>query len=317
MKRNVLMAAVFSVLISFPVFASEDLGYANTLAQNNERQYQTEVSLGLYGSTEGLLRPSAYDQRDRYFYGLDGELYFSPAGWDSKVLKSGRNEAGILFGKDGEMVNPIYEGKYVDSGIDGLAARFEQGERLTFPGRQEVLNFLEYYTYGYRLGFPAGEYNLAHTDGNGYSVMLGESMRYDRQSVRSLILSEVGPLSGDTPYEKIYDACRKLDGWEYDASYSTKPMDEAIRNRKGVCWHFAKVAAVLLEDAGFETEIMVGLVDNYGTTGDAHEMLRCKVDGKWIYVDPTLFQTTGRWYANMSYSLFTLNFKAIRGVSLF
>lgn len=83
-------------------------------------------------------------------------------------------------------------------------------------------------------------------------ISLKPEQRYDRESVKAQIVSAFGQLEGTNALEKISDACN----------------------------------SVLLEAAGIETELVYAKYE-----GITHMLLKCNVDGEWIYADPTFTET--------------------------
>ena len=125
---------------------------------------------------------------------------------------------------------------------------------------------------------------------------------YDRDSMVTQIRNKFGPLEGTNEYEKIYDACEKIrTTLDYDISFAHSPLQECLDSNIGVCWHYAKIVSLLLDDAGIYNELVFG---KYGESTDYHMWLRCKVDGKWIYTDPTLYKSCGWSFYNINYDLY-------------
>lgn len=165
------------------------------------------------------------------------------------------------------------------------AEKFEKGETLSFATQEEVKDFLNFYAIDYRLSDYTKYQMAAYSD--HVEISLKPEQRYDRESVKAQIVSAFGQLEGTNALEKISDACKKIDNkMGYDVSYQYTSMTEALQNGKGVCWHYAKSASVLLEAAGIETELVYAKYE-----GITHMLLKCNVDGEWIYADPTFTET--------------------------
>lgn len=74
----------------------------------------------------------------------------------------------------------------------------------------------------------------------------------------------------------------------YDSAYRNETMDKAVSDRKGVCYHYAKMMKDVLDACGIQSEIICGEVINDGVD-DSHVWLKVwdSDNNKWIYRDPT------------------------------
>lgn len=173
------------------------------------------------------------------------------------------------------------------------AEKFEKGETLSFATQEEVKDFLNFYAIDYRLSDYEKYQMAAYSD--HVEISLKPEQRYDRESVKAQILSTYGQLEGTTALELISDACKRIDDkLTYDVNYQYTSMTEALQNGRGVCWHYAKSASVLLEAANIETELVYAKYE-----GVTHMLLKCNVNGEWIYADPT-FTETDMKYSNIT-----------------
>lgn len=165
---------------------------------------------------------------------------------------------------------------------DEMFARFENGDRLSFRDKAEAGSFLEEYLLQYRLYDIRTEiYSVARYD--DYVILLypGEG-EYDRDSLKQSILEQFEVPKGNTSIEKITDVCRTLnENMVYDMKFADAALPSALKNGRGVCWHFAKIAAVLLRESGVPTTVTHGLLER-----ESHIWLQCRLeDGTVIHVD--------------------------------
>lgn len=59
-------------------------------------------------------------------------------------------------------------------------------------------------------------------------------------------------------------------------------MDKAITDRTGVCWHYAKIAMIMLQKAGVDCE-----VQTVKYQGVQHALCKCMDEaGEVFYIDP-------------------------------
>lgn len=252
------------------------------------------------------------DKEDKLEIGLsydnNGDLYYT--GEDGKLLLNGYNEYGMYFDEYGKYINKSTQNKeeYIE-----LSKRFEDGNRVYFNTENELLNFLEYYSLQYRLIDYDGEYYVYTEDNGQYSTALSKGQYYDREHLRHTIISKFGTLDNEvSDYDKLLDVCKKISSvMEYDLGYTSLSLEKALADNKGVCWHFSKIAKILLDEAGIENEIMIGYYE-----GNSHMWLRSLIDGKWAYIDPTLAGSAWWSYSNMAYRTFIDSYKPIKYMEL-
>ena len=61
--------------------------------------------------------------------------------------------------------------------------------------------------------------------------------------------------------------------------------------KKGVCWHYCKLVKILLEDAGIMCDTVSVTVED-----ECHMILKTFVEGKWLYIDPTMYTSDSEEY---------------------
>lgn len=308
-KRIFSCAAVIAFYMSFSAFASSELNlqYAENLLGQNTNYYECVQKTQLYDSRTGLLYQNA-DPVPGYACDMNGELYYSDNWQQVGYMFDSRNQNGIAFDRSGKMINPVFENSDQNQELSKL---FEEGKTLSFSNKQSFLNFMEYYIIHYRLNDSNGDYSYS-INNDEYTIKLDDSKRYDREKLKAQIRKQLGPLVGNTDYEKILYGCKLFDDWNYDLNYDKTSLQQALTDKTGVCSHYVKILSVLLEDAGIEYENMAGKYIN----GQMHTWLRCRVDGKWVYVDPTIFKICGLTYSNINYMVFIQSYNPIRYIQL-
>ena len=306
----------FSLINTTPIYASEYTEFVNNLV------YLRDLNTTNDGNHLKEINGYSYivDKNDNICYGYSydeyGNLYYTEENSTTGILKSNVNQDGIWFDENGIYTNPstieIDKNK-------ALSEEFEQTGSVTFNSNEEVLNFLEYYSIQYRLYDEVFNYPIQNksTSENGIStethtITMPNESKYDRNAVLNNIHNTFIPLRGDTPYEKLFDVCKQIkETMTYDLDYQHADLETAIINKRGVCWHYAKIAKVLLEDAGIQTEIMMGNLN-----GNGHMWIRCFIDGKWCYVDPTATQTSWWDYSNLPYNKFIKEYLPLRYITI-
>lgn len=166
-------------------------------------------------------------------------------------------------------------------------ARFEAGESIAFSSIREYYNFFEQYLTQYRLEDLKGGYPLT-----GMETSIPDERRYDRESVRQHILTLFSLTDAMDPRETIEEVCRQIRSTiRYDQTASGLTLEEALASGCGVCWHYVKIADVVLEDSGIPTEIIHGSV-----LGTPHMWLRCQTGTQWLLADPQIGILPGSCY---------------------
>ncbi len=161
--------------------------------------------------------------------------------------------------------------------------RFENGEEQSFRNKEEARRFLEEYLLQYRMRdictnrYPVVRYS------DRVVLRFPDDRRYDRDALIETIWERFGSLEGASVPERIADMCYKLnEKMIYDTDFAGAPMDQSLEAGRGVCWHYVKIAAVLLQESEVPTAVVHGLLE-----GDSHVWLRCRLeDGTVVDVDP-------------------------------
>jgi hypothetical protein len=231
-----------------------------------------------------------------------GDIYDTEGRADGSIIVSGSNSLGESFDKNGRLINTSMNNilKYKD-----MAIKYENGETLFFDSQKDFSMFIEYYTVQYRLSTYSGPYTL-YCSGNTFTSTLSEDMKYNRAIVIEEILKKFGPVSGNSDFEKIVNACDKVKSIDYDTNYSNSDIITCLNANKGVCWHYAKIVSTLLDNAGIDNEKMVGT-----SQGTYHMWIRYKIDDKWFYIDPIKYKSYGSTYANINYEEYLKNYVTI------
>ncbi len=169
------------------------------------------------------------------------------------------------------------------SGSGDAFVRFESGEAQIFANAVEAKAFLEEYLLQYRmLDIRSNRYWIVHYS-DCVTLPFPKDGGYDRDGLTEGILERFGSLKGSTRLEKIRDMCRRINGkMEYDTELADITMTQALETGRGVCWHYVKIGAALLQESGVPATVAHGLLD-----GDSHVWLQCRLeDGTIINVDP-------------------------------
>lgn len=376
MNCKLFVVSIMLVLCHmFSSYASVDDKEVQAIQRSND---YIDNYYGLHlGEKSGVLYN--LDKNDNIVYGysydLNGNIYFTnyltngPGSADIGILRGEEGENGVYFDENGHLLNPsmpinysnkeeIGNGIVIQDIIDykALAEEFETEGSIKFKNLKETEDFLEYYILQYSLdNLKADKYKLERVsilnlDGKelevGYRLTFGGNIT-EREEVINAIFSYFGKIEGNTTQEKMYDVCNKLEElMEYDLTYEPSSLLESIKSGKGVCWQYAKIAKILLDDAGVDNELMIGYLN--GNRREAHAWLRIteKVyddlginnegDGlvsetedmdvtsvrsyklRYYYMDPTSVESTGEYkYSNLSYREYCNRYEVSRYVDIY
>lgn len=183
---------------------------------------------------------------------------------------------------DGDPSNDvIFDGMYDMEDFEA----FDDSGFIVFGDRESARNFLSEYLLQYSLYKMSAENMIYHYPANMeyYCLVKRYPDGSSRDAAKQAIAERFGSLEAETDEGKIDEVCRKLrTGLSYDPNMANFPVEEAVREGRGVCWHYSKIAAELLRDAGIPTDILFGEI-----YGENHAWLKCKLqDGTVIQVDP-------------------------------
>lgn len=169
-----------------------------------------------------------------------------------------------------------------DSTLISEAQQLESGEILTFGSLDELKGFLCFYAGNYRL-LDNVQYKYRQLADGTTTLALEEAQMYDRETVEAQILAVFGTAQGATAAEKAAYASEIVyQAMSYDVNYQYASMDKAIADRTGVCWHYAKIAMVMLTKAGVDCEVQTVTYQ-----GVYHALCRCTDEaGEVFYIDP-------------------------------
>lgn len=229
------------------------------------------------------------------FYDEYGDIYDTGDNSDGRIIVSGTNSSGERFDENGRLVNQAMKDheRYHE-----MALKYEEGKSIKLKDVNDFRDFIEYYQTQYNLNKLDAKFSM---NNDAFTSTIGNNT-YNREAIIEQIRNRFGELNGENEYEKIYDACEKIrTSFDYDLEYVDISLQECLDSNIGVCWHYAKIVSILLDDAGIYNELVVG---KYGDSTDYHMWLRCKVNGKWVYTDPTFYKSCGWSFYNINYGLY-------------
>lgn len=232
-----------------------------------------------------------------YGYNLNGDLYFADK---QGVLWKDCIYDEMSFDENGLWVNPGMENAEQNR---IWSEAFERGELLCIDGQDTLASFVNYYMAQHRLRENCITLMTTRRSAGAenFSLRLPYEMRYDRESLENSIVEHIGMPIGNTTKELTLSAVNNVcDYFDYDVAYTKRTMEDCLKDKRGVCWVYAKTVKALLDRCGVQSEIMTGF-----NNGENHMWLRVRDKDKWIYCDPTAVESSGdSRYFNISYNSF-------------
>ena len=215
---------------------------------------------------------------------------------ESKMIS--KNEIGWKIDENGDIYyknisrylsNEFYLGVYFDEKgrmsasnkfYDDECRALENGEGISVFSYSDIENLVNYYTQHYRI-----QSQVTNASIKNNKLYLNKSEVYDREMLSNLVFNMF--YTGDIEKDKgnidliINNICNNLgDYYTYDTKYSIRSMEEAIANKKAVCWHLVKTVNICLSKLDIDSEFVY-----VRTKSGEHVILRCKQYGKWKYYD--------------------------------
>lgn len=127
---------------------------------------------------------------------------------------------------------------------------------------------------------------IPENDGMTVVYTQPEEAQYDRSATMQHVIDVFGVDTSDNEYDTIMATGNRIwDKMYYSTAYMSATLDDAVDAGYGVCWHYARIAYVLLNAEGIPTRIRSGLY-----YGGAHAWNECYINGSWVLVDYTNYQ---------------------------
>lgn len=223
-------------------------------------------------------------------YALDkntGEIYFAPDGENFTAGKVGLD--GCYYQADSKQANSVtyIRDKYLDV-YDSLSPN----EELIFDSKQETNLFVCWLQFE-RATSQGLSYTINPRSDGTVAVKKSELQKLESSIVedgayQNVVLQIARLIPSDYSIEEKvnYATVQTANAFVYDMAYERRTMEEAVQDKKGVCYHYAMLLHSILSELSIESEFVVG----YGEQPyQAHVWLKIfdSEQNKWIYRDPT------------------------------
>lgn len=247
-----------------------------------------------------------------YFYDTTGDFFYAKD--DGFILEDAYDIWGQYYSKDGyiDISGYNYDTDYIE-----LSRKLEAGDNIYFDTVSEVKDFIEYYGKAYNMSKQTLNFKVykkkKKVKATGkvikeeYFINNSLNTIYDRDD----IIKEVDTMFPERLIEGTVS--QKISAVEaliasrmhVDNSNLDMSLSDALKEKKGCCWHFVKIAQQLLERDGIACEIITGKA--YGIS---HIWLRVlNENGAWIYSDPTFVANNMHEFDNIDYRVYKDNYR--------
>lgn len=268
--RIAALTLSISATVAFPSMASATEfgpGTIETITQKlNEKLDDTWIIHGLH----------AIDAQGNIYFSSDGEGFVK-----QEIAKD-----GCVYDENGIQENSL---QYVRDKYWDIYQNTNDTDRITFDNRQEASLFVMCLQL---LGEAQGKnYHIFQASGDRISIPQKDLLMIEGQPDLSYqdaiqdICKEIVPAT----VEKMAETANILVAQylTYNEAYNCKSMAESVRDKYGVCYHYAKLLHEVLSKLGIQSEYMVGWTAREKDT--AHVWIKAwdHEANKWIYLDPT------------------------------
>lgn len=213
-----------------------------------------------------------------------GNIYFSENGEDFAKQMTAKD--GCVYDENGIQKNTL---KYVHDKYWDQYQSTQKTGKVVFDNQQEAYMFVMYLQL---LGEAQGKnYHVFHTSGKQISIPKEDLLEMEKQSDLSYIEAvqnicrDIKPAS----IEKMAETANLLVAQylTYNEGYNCKTLAEAVKDKYGVCYHYAKLLHEVLNELGVQSEYMIGRTEREIDT--AHVWIKAwdHEANKWLYLDPT------------------------------
>lgn len=229
------------------------------------------------------------------FYDEYGDIYYG--GDDGYILQNTNDRYGQYYGLDGRLVN---KGASLigNAEAEGYAKALTTGGIIDLGTKIETGEFLEFY-FGQRyIAKQSTVINLRRkrvgknklTVDKGLEIVLYNDMSYNIEQVNQEIdkMFEGKYVGTGTAKDDLIQIANIIaEDTTYDDAYVSSTMSQVIKDKRGCCWHYARMMNYMLNKVGIHSEVIDGSFIN-----ESHSWLRVRVDGKWQYVDISAYVET-------------------------
>lgn len=287
-----------SLSFNFPVMASENIPMVMpTIISIGNEKLNEKVDFIVNGNIISGITKGDYKNGCNVIDDK-GNIYFINSEKIAEINTSYYNENGYKR-------NPL---KYKEELQEERISKINNNENIIFEDFNDFINFVNFYGIYFGDNQNIEITGMKDTDtGNikveGYKF---KEINFDKKDFEDLyqdLLFQINQLNKNSDYNlenMIQNVITIVDNYyEYDENFFLESISTSLFNKKGVCYHYAKLTKELFDKIGLESEFIMGIYNN-----QSHIWLRVfdNENQKWIYCDPTASDSlTIENYYNIDY----------------
>lgn len=230
-----------------------------------------------------------------------GDIYYAPDGEHFAASRIAPD--GCYYQSDGIQANSLtyVRDKYLST-YDALS----EDEYMIFDSRPEARLFVCWLQME-RATVQGQPYTIHTSQDGSVKIKKSELMRLEHPvGMDETYQNEVQRIADSIPSdysteEKVnYATVQVANAFMYDLEYEKRSMEDAVRAKKGVCYHYARLLKSVLTELGIDSEFVVGFL---GNSDSSHVWLKIRneEEDRWVYRDPT------KTNSDLMAGLFTVN----------
>lgn len=216
----------------------------------------------------------------------DGNIYFSPDGisFASNTIACD----GCAYDSAGIQKNTL---SYIRDKYITLYTLSNEEENIAFDSKQEAMLFICWLQLE-KAGCQGIPYTITELSDGSVTINKKDLLKIEEAGISQYSLDIAQDIADCIPdsyplEQKVNAAMAQVAlKMKYDKDYETRNMEEALREGKGVCYHYSKLLKSVLTKLGVESEYVVGYQNPQKQT---HVWLKIfnGENNRWIYRDPT------------------------------
>lgn len=288
MKKINTLIVLMTTILAFTVQAQADATKEVSTVNDIVGIYSLNANWSTAVTPENMDASFLVMDNSKGLYLIDdnGNIFYEDT--DGLFYKNGIAPDHYLYDENGVQVNSL---NYIRDKYYEKFKSLSSDERLVFDNNEDINLFFQFYQLYSAVAqgkscivYHAPDGTLQITKNEFTSMPHFKSDEYD-EKVKSLS-SQLNEYQ--TTNDKIVNAAKLVsETFKYDDSYLLKDINEAIKNGKGVCYHFAKLLHDVLEKSGIYSEYMSG---HYQSNTSYHVWNKVwnEEENKYVYIDPTI-----------------------------
>lgn len=268
---------VFAAQSAATLKPAQNLTIEGSYSIRNHINYTTDISADSWDYPGGV-----------YLYDDNGSIHYTTA--PDLMYAGGIADDGQYYDLDGVQVNSL---EYISKRYKGAFQRASGNELIQFQSLSHLKLFMYWYTNRYASS-QGVEFTYHRGDNGRVSIAKSEFEKYPTtfgDTYKASVASDAATIDCSLPFkEKLEQAIRLAHNrFQYDLSYTSTDINQALEDGRGVCFHYAKYCHDILSDIGIESQYLVGSCSANKNPDNIHVWLSAKdpETGKTHYLDPT------------------------------